>query len=77
MSKGSKPRPFNMKKFNAEYERLFGSKQPATPEEITYEENIYHNGNHCLAKVLRNCVHPEIGRQIFEYKTKKRSVKDE
>jgi len=37
MSKGSKQRPFNMKKFNAEYERLFGSKQPATPEEITCE----------------------------------------
>jgi len=44
---------------------------------IHYEENIYHSGNPCPAKVLRNCVHPEIGRQIFEYKTKNRSATDE
>ena len=49
MSKGSKPRPCNKKKFDEGFERLFGSTQPATPEEITYEENIYHNGNHCPA----------------------------
>ena len=33
---------------------------------IHYEENIYYEGNHCPAQVLRNCVHPELGRQIFE-----------
>lgn len=33
---------------------------------IHYEENIYYEGNHCPAQVLRNCVHPDIGAQIFE-----------
>lgn len=32
---------------------------------IYYEENIYYKGNHCPAQVLRNCVHPELGCQIF------------
>ena len=31
-----------------------------------YEENIYYAGNHCPAQVLRNCVHPDLGLQIFE-----------
>ena len=33
---------------------------------IHYSGNIYYAGNHCPAQPLRNCVHPEIGRQIFE-----------
>ena len=33
---------------------------------IHYEENIYYAGNHCPAQVLRNCVHPDLGIQIFE-----------
>ena len=33
---------------------------------IHYEGNIYYDGNHCPAQVLRNCVHPEIGRAIME-----------
>ena len=33
---------------------------------IYYEENIYYTGNHCPAQVLRNCVHPDLGKQIFE-----------
>lgn len=33
---------------------------------IHYEGNVYYEGNHCPSQVLRNCVHPEIGRQIFE-----------
>lgn len=33
---------------------------------IRFEENIYYKGNHCPAQVLRNCVHPEIGRQVFD-----------
>ena len=32
---------------------------------IHYEENIYYEGNHCPAQVLRNCVHPELGKEIF------------
>ena len=34
--------------------------------DIHYEGNIYYNGNHCPAQVLRNCVHPKLGQQIFE-----------
>lgn len=33
---------------------------------IYYDKNIYYNGNHCPAQVLRNCVHPLIGKQIFD-----------
>lgn len=33
---------------------------------IHYEENIYYAGNHCPAQILRNCVHPDLGKQIFE-----------
>jgi len=33
--------------------------------DIHYEENIYYKGNHCPAQVLRNCVHPKLGTQIF------------
>ena len=33
---------------------------------IYYIENIYYDGNHCPAQVLRNCVHPKLGLQIYE-----------
>jgi DNA (cytosine-5)-methyltransferase 1 len=33
---------------------------------IHYPENIYYNGNHCPAQILRNAVHPNIGKQIFD-----------
>lgn len=33
--------------------------------DIHYDESIYYAGNHCPAQVLRNCVHPTIGEQIF------------
>jgi len=33
---------------------------------IEYEGNIYYGNNHCPAQVLRNCVHPDIGKQIFD-----------
>lgn len=33
---------------------------------IHYEGNIYYEGNHCPAQVLRNAVHPLVGKQIFE-----------
>lgn len=32
---------------------------------IHYEENIYYGSNHCPAQILRNCVHPKLGLQIF------------
>lgn len=32
---------------------------------IHYPENIYYEGNHCPAQVLRNCVHPNEGRSIY------------
>lgn len=34
--------------------------------DIHYEENIYYEGNHCPTQILRNCVHPTIGKHIFE-----------
>lgn len=37
--------------------------------DIHYEENIYYEGNHCPAQILRNCVHPNIGGQIFSFAT--------
>lgn len=33
---------------------------------IHYEENIYYGNNHCPAQILRNCVHPELGKQIWQ-----------
>jgi len=33
---------------------------------IHYEEKLYYNGNHDICQVLRNCVHPYIGKQIFD-----------
>ena len=43
---------------------------------IYYDENIYYDGNHCPAQVLRNCVHPKLGKQIFEaaFKTKDKEL---
>jgi DNA (cytosine-5)-methyltransferase 1 len=33
---------------------------------IHYEGNIYYEGNHCPAQILRNCVHPLVGEHIFK-----------
>jgi len=33
---------------------------------VHYEENIYYANNHCPAQILRNCVHPDLGLQIFD-----------
>lgn len=33
--------------------------------DIHYEENIYYEGNHCPAQILRNCVHPKLGAHIL------------
>jgi len=32
---------------------------------IHYDENIYYGNNHCPAQILRNCVHPDLGLQVF------------
>lgn len=33
---------------------------------IHYEKNIYYEGNHCPVQVLRNCVHPYLGKHVFD-----------
>lgn len=33
---------------------------------IHYEGNIYYGNNHSPAQILRNCVHPEIGKYILD-----------
>lgn len=33
---------------------------------IHYDKNIYYDGNHCPVQVLRNCLHPLIGKHIFD-----------
>lgn len=33
--------------------------------DIHYEKNIYYGKNHCPVQILRNCVHPKLGLQIF------------
>lgn len=33
---------------------------------IHFEEVLYYGGNHCPAQVLRNAVHPLIGRDIYD-----------
>jgi len=33
---------------------------------IHYEGNIYYEGNHCPAQVLRNAVHPDVGKIIYD-----------
>lgn len=32
---------------------------------IYYDKNIYYGNNHCPVQILRNCVHPKIGEEIF------------
>lgn len=33
---------------------------------IKYEGNIYYKDNHCPGQILRNCVHPLMGKHIFD-----------
>ena len=33
---------------------------------IHFEGNIYYEGNHCPAQVLRNAVHPLVGKQVYD-----------
>ena len=34
--------------------------------DIQYKGNLYYEKNHCPGQVLRNCVHPMIGKQILQ-----------
>jgi DNA (cytosine-5)-methyltransferase 1 len=33
---------------------------------LEYEGNLYYGKNHCPGQVLRNCVHPLVGKQILQ-----------
>jgi DNA (cytosine-5)-methyltransferase 1 len=33
---------------------------------LHYEKNIYYEGNHCPTQILRNCVHPIVGKHILD-----------
>lgn len=33
---------------------------------IYYEKNIYYDGNHCPVQILRNCVHPLLGKHVID-----------
>ena len=45
---------------------LAGKKALMDFHDLHYEENIYYDGNHCPAQILRNCVHWKLGLQIFK-----------
>ena len=34
--------------------------------DIHFEEKLYIGKNHCPAQVLRNCVHPLVGKQVLD-----------
>lgn len=33
---------------------------------LHFEDVIYYDGNHCPVQILRNCVHPNVGRDIWQ-----------
>ena len=33
---------------------------------IHFEDTVYYGNNHCPVQILRNCVHPKLGLQLFE-----------
>lgn len=55
------PRPKNF----INLANVAGSEQMKEWLGIHYEGNLYYEGNHCPAQVLRNAVHPHLGLQIF------------
>jgi len=58
----------NMPKFDGAFintTNLRGKQQLMDWLDIHYEENLYYEGNHCPAQILRNCVHPTVGQQIM------------
>jgi len=56
------PRPSNFINLG----NLEGKKKLQDWLDIHFEEKLYYGGNHCPSQVLRNCVHPLLGKQIFE-----------
>lgn len=34
--------------------------------DIHYEKNIYYGNNHCPVQILRNCVHPLLGKHVID-----------
>lgn len=44
---------------------------------LNYEGNLYYKKNHSPGQILRNCVHPEIGIQIFNSAFNKKEVSQE
>lgn len=45
---------------------LAGKKQLQDWLGIHFDERLYYGNNHCPCQVLRNCVHPALGLQIYE-----------
>ena len=43
-----------------------GSERLKTFLGLNYDGNIYYKGNHCPGQVLRNCVHPKLGKHILD-----------
>lgn len=33
---------------------------------IHYDKNIYYGNNHCPVQILRNCVHPKLGKHVID-----------
>lgn len=44
---------------------LEGKKQMQDWLGIHFEETIYYKNNHCPVQILRNCVHPDLGLQLY------------
>ncbi|MEQ1733644.1 MAG: DNA cytosine methyltransferase [Bacteroidia bacterium] len=44
---------------------LEGKKEMMKWLDIYFDEVIYYKNNHCPVQILRNCVHPNLGLQIF------------
>jgi len=60
---------FNPPEFKADFintTNVAGKKAMQDWLGIHYDKNIYYEGNHCPTQVLRNAVHPKIGKIIFE-----------
>ena len=55
------PRPGNI----ARLSNLNGKQKMHDWLGIQFDENIYYNNNHCPVQVLRNCIHPDLGLQIY------------
>ena len=46
---------------------LIGKKELQDWLGIHFDEKLYYGNNHCPCQVLRNCVHPKLGLQIFNF----------